>query len=277
MKKGYLYKILSTLHSLYGWILILLTSLFLIQDFLWRKSISIPINLNFKLLDSTHYFFLELTSGAIYWIMIYGVLNLFVSQILKGKNKYSLISSITIIALTFSFLFFSYTQNKNAEDVATLGLKNINQVLEKVDKGSNVNSLDEIGNNALFYAKTIEHAKILLKHGADLNHKNKYNSTAISNIMINADVLNFYLQQNVDINNQNVDGNTALHSIATGVNLEKLKTILKYNPNVNLKNNYGDTPLQAAISRRNHISSEYDKKRADAIIEYLQKYINTHK
>lgn len=276
MKNNYLNKTLSTFHLLYGWVIIILVSLFLFRSFLWSNSISFHIfDSIFKLFDFIHYFFLVLTSGNIYWLIIYGALNLYISKIIKEKGKYSLLASLSLILVTLLLLFSNYTKQNNSLNVAKLALNDINEVSKKLtNKGINPNSLDEIGNNALFYAKSVKHAKLLIENGVDLSHKNKYNSTAISNIMINANVLNYYLQENIDINNQDSDGNTALHNIATGVNIEKLKIILKYNPDCSIKNNYGETPLQSAISSRAYISSEYDIKRADAIIKYLENYIN---
>ncbi len=104
--KSNLYKSLSILHLIYGWLLIVLISIFLIRDMLRANMIPLHQNFIFRLLDPIQYSFQVMTSGKIYWLILFGFFNLYVSKLLKEKNIYSLYISFALIFSTLGSIIY---------------------------------------------------------------------------------------------------------------------------------------------------------------------------
>ena len=69
----------------------------------------IPLHQNFifRLLDPIHYFLLVMTSGHIYWLVLFGFFNIYVSKHLKEKHIYSLYISYAIMLLTLIGIIYA--------------------------------------------------------------------------------------------------------------------------------------------------------------------------
>jgi len=98
--KNNLYKPLFIFHLTYGWLLIVVTLIFLIKSILIFYMIPLQQNFIFRLLDPIHYFLLVATYGHMYWLVLYGFFNIYVSTLLKERHVNSLYISFTILFLT---------------------------------------------------------------------------------------------------------------------------------------------------------------------------------
>lgn len=104
---------------------------------------------------------------------------------------------------------------------------------------------------AIMYKK-MEHAKVLMKRGANLFLVSSFGKSAFQMLIdpdyfVGTDVLNEFLEQ-VDCNAQDADGNTLLHRlINAGVPRNVVHKVLKRKANPNAQNNEGNSPLHLAV------------------------------
>ncbi|SFJ75047.1 ankyrin repeat domain-containing protein [Thermoflavimicrobium dichotomicum] len=122
------------------------------------------------------------------------------------------------------------------------------------------------GNTLIHYAGNREIATLLIELGADLDCTNDFEETPLITAIWDEriDVVEFLLEQGVDVNHQDRDGNSALH-VAAALGSEKLvQLLLSAGADVNLENEYEETPLFEAV-KNGHIS----------IISLLLKYGGT--
>ena len=160
--------------------------------------------------------------------------------------------------------------------------KNTALVKFLVDNGANINLPDAAGYTVLHYAvhqKNTALVKFLVGKGADINIRNKKNQSAIYLAALNdqMDVVLFLLEkgaeidqktaymllpaaakdgnlaltkslleQNLNVNHKNANGNTALHNAAAAGKLEMVKFLVSRGANIKIRNNYGETPLDIA-------------------------------
>jgi len=83
--------------------------------------------------------------------------------------------------------YVSENQNPNNDDKSDNGLplhlavseNNMARVRECIDNGDDVNEVDDEGNTALFWSKSLEVAKFLVENGADVNIQNNLGFTAV--------------------------------------------------------------------------------------------------
>lgn len=151
--------------------------------------------------------------------------------------------------------------------IETGNLKQIEQFLQR-----NINQIDQVAldkalNIAAFYGdKHI--VELLVKHGADINVRQENNMTpldcAIENMQSN--IIEFLLANGADVNLQDNYGVTPLHR-AIDVEIEESNAleeyppsikitslILAHNPNINVMDLNGKTPLDWATERQ-HIAA----------------------
>ena len=160
--------------------------------------------------------------------------------------------------------------------------KNTDLVKFLVDNGANINLPDADGDTVLHFAvhqKNTALVKFLVGKGADINIRNKKNQSAIYLAALNdqMDVVLFLLEkgaeidqksaymllpaaakdgnlaltkslleQNLNVNHKNANGNTALHNAAAAGKLEMVKFLVSRGANIKIRNNYGETPLDIA-------------------------------
>ena len=160
--------------------------------------------------------------------------------------------------------------------------KNTALVKFLVDNGANINLPDADGYTVLHYAvhqKNTALVKFLVGKGADINIRSKKNQSAIYLAALNdqMDVVLFLLEkgaeidqksaymllpaaakdgnlaltkslleQNLNVNHKNANGNTALHNAAAAGKLEMVKFLVSRGANIKIRNNYGETPLDIA-------------------------------
>ncbi|SFJ75093.1 ankyrin repeat domain-containing protein [Thermoflavimicrobium dichotomicum] len=111
------------------------------------------------------------------------------------------------------------------------------------------------GNTLLHYAGNREIAALLIELGADLDCTNDFAETPLITAVWDEriDVVKFLLEQGVDVNHQDRDGNSALH-VAAALGSEKMaKLLLSAGADVHLQNEDEITPLIDAV-KNNQIS-----------------------
>jgi len=114
-----------------------------------------------------------------------------------------------------------------------------NAVLESIESGENVNEKDYNGSTPLFFVKSIEIAKLLIKKGADVNAKNNGGKTPLFYVR-NLEIAKYLIKKGADVNAKNNGGETPLFYVR---NLEIAKLLIENGADVNAKNNWGKTPL----------------------------------
>ncbi len=130
-----------------------------------------------------------------------------------------------------------------------------------LERGANPNLTDiNSGHRAALhfaseYNRT-EIAKILLVHGADLHRKTKYTGETplvMAVVRRHFELAEMLLEKGANINDQNAEGNTALHVAASRYDNVTTKFLLDHGANVNLKNKWEKTPL-GQLSERERVA-----------------------
>jgi hypothetical protein len=121
--------------------------------------------------------------------------------------------------------------------------------------GANVEATDDQGETPLYAAvgvhlfqnpeNHIKSVKLLLEHGANPNHRNKRQETALHKAM-DSEIAHLLLQHGADPNAQEFEGQTPLQKVAEAGRSETVKVLLAAGANPNIKDNYGNTPLHDA-------------------------------
>jgi len=167
---------------------------------------------------------------------------------------------------------------------------NLEKVKLLLDQGANINGKNRVTNTPLITAcmkNNIEIARLLIEKGADVNDTNKYgspplifavlaNNIALAKLLCNekmrlnvalsnglnllvvsieygyVDMLEFLLTQGADVNSIELPGcNTPLIAACKEDNLEMVQLLIKYEADINKKNNDGLNPLMWACRRGN--------------------------
>lgn len=79
------------------------------------------------------------------------------------------------------------------------------------------------------------------------------------------DIATYLVQNNINVNKTNADGQTALHLLCINPNIELAKLILDKGGNVNIRDRYGNNPMWSAVF--NCKGKHYE------IIELFMKYM----
>lgn len=121
--------------------------------------------------------------------------------------------------------------------------------------GANVEATDALGETPLYAAawvhlfqnpeNHIKSVRLLLEHGANPNHRNKRQETALHKAM-DSEIAHLLLEHGADPNAQEFDGQTPLQKVAEAGRSETVKVLLAAGANPNIKDNYGNTPLHGA-------------------------------
>jgi ankyrin repeat protein len=142
-------------------------------------------------------------------------------------------------------------------------------------RNANVNARNFAGNMALHEAfcrgdEALVKIQLLIDHGADpscLNGNRDAPLHLAAKTGPRPDLITLLLENKVDVNARDPDGNTALH-IAI-VNLERPKDVvqvlLAHHANPNIRNSYGNSPLHlSSLGTRILAAREADHRSADA-------------
>ena len=152
-----------------------------------------------------------------------------------------------------------------------------------LDKGSDINYINEYGANALFYAiarGNNEVAKILLERGADANIVASYgpygNITplALASTLGLTDIISSLLIGKSNINFKMRDGRTALIWAAIAGKSEAVNSLIMNKADLNIADNDGKTALMFAAENGDYASVEY-LINAGAHLNTLDKFSKT--
>ena len=133
-----------------------------------------------------------------------------------------------------------------------------------IDMGANINSVDNSGSTIIYRMSLLKDLSMdqmnclnyLLLKGADANKEN-YNgytplTAHLSSNLFNKEFLDRLVQNNVEINGSDFDGDTPLHFAVMNNNIEAVEYLLENGANTNVKNKDGITPLHIAVKEKNY-------------------------
>lgn len=163
--------------------------------------------------------------------------------------------------------------NSNATQLTVaIDNKNISMIKMLLANGADPNFFSPNSYSPLMAAITnsdLQTFHLLLNMGADANIQNKLGKTCIYYIQSLDDQWTIWssmidaLSDNININHQDINGDTVLH-----INPERYLLYKDLHPGLNIKNNDGNTPLNNLIKKSNNIDlvKLYLKDGADAKI-----------
>ena len=115
--------------------------------------------------------------------------------------------------------------------------------------------------------------RLLLEHGADINLRSKYGSSALYTAVCkkHENVAKLLLENNADVSIQDSEGDSHLHlSVSRGL-FKVTQLLIEAGCNVNLRNNSGRTPLYVAVKNKHEqIVKLLLECNADVGMEYKQ-------
>lgn len=123
-----------------------------------------------------------------------------------------------------------------------------------IEKWADINAKDNVWQNALFYSLDCEDIEkwkkivdLLIKKWIDINSKAEWWYTVLSTSpQYNIEFFEYLLEKWADVNIQNEEGNTMIMDEISFHNTYMVKTLLKYNPDLNIKNNNWKTAIDIA-------------------------------
>ena len=135
--------------------------------------------------------------------------------------------------------------------------KNINMVKMLIANGADVNYFVSDSQTPLMIAvgnADLQTFNLLINMGADVNYVNKLGKTCIYYMQAFQEQWTIWramvkeLKGKININHQDINGDTVLH-----INPERYWLYKELNPDLNIQNNHGDTPLHILIRKSNNI------------------------
>lgn len=129
----------------------------------------------------------------------------------------------------------------------------LEKVKDALSNGADANAVDSFNNSALIYANDIEIARLLVGHGADVNHLGDEATPLIYAAQYNKrEMVEFLLSEDADANAKDILGQTALHLCARWEShLEVAKMLIASDADVNARCLYSRSPLDHAMHSRN--------------------------
>ncbi len=133
---------------------------------------------------------------------------------------------------------------------------NINKIQKDIDKGIDINTIDEDGRTLLFslcVKKKLQAIKILMKNGINLHVEDKYGRTVLDDVVNRSDgmMIRFLLENGFDINHKNSSNRTILQNVALEGNYKIFQILMSFNPNYDLIDSYGRSVLFDAVEGGN--------------------------
>ncbi len=132
------------------------------------------------------------------------------------------------------------------------------------ERNMDVNLRDDLGKTLLYHAVYHNHEKIvkyLVRHGADVNAKDKKGFTPIM-FASDINIVKYLAEHNAKLNIANECGDTFLHFLSSHSAMENdhviiVKYLVDHGADVNLQNEVGNTPLHLAARINNEIIAKY--------------------
>lgn len=143
-----------------------------------------------------------------------------------------------------------------------------------LDSGADVNSVDGQNKTPFFYAQNPDIAKLLIEHGAILNHQNSEGETLLfeSVVFFRDDFIEFLLKSGIDLNLRDNKGRSVFHMAVMHRNIKALKLMLTdWDGDLNEeRDELGETPQHMIIMEWDD-SGRYDPRLSE-IIDVLLTY-----
>lgn len=151
------------------------------------------------------------------------------------------------------------TENMNEELIRAARNKEISKVKSLIKQGANVNFKDKFGGTPLFYAVTksdFELTKFFLENNADINmlYDKKDNLLQLAviyhgRLYFSTDIIEFLINEGIDINHKNIHGNTPLFSATTqwAVNKDVIEILVQNGADMDIKNKHGMSAYDIAV------------------------------
>ncbi|MGO2295042.1 MAG: ankyrin repeat domain-containing protein [Psychroflexus halocasei] len=167
---------------------------------------------------------------------------------------------------------------------------NISLLKELIQEGINPKVVNEKGENAIFmasygargYSNPIEVYQFLTELGLESNITNTDNATPLHKISRNTKdtkIFDFFINKDVDVNQQNTKGQTALMNAAAYNDLSVLEYLIKKGAKVEKTNNNKQTALMLATQInsakvvdfliKNNAKTEVKDKKGNTLVYYL--------
>ena len=154
------------------------------------------------------------------------------------------------------FNLFKSSTNESFQKALFSDDININKIQKDIDKGIDINTIDEDGRTFLFslcVKKKLQAIKILMKNGINLKVEDKYGRTVLDDVVNRSDgmMIRFLLENGFDINHKNSSNRTILQNVALEGNYKIFQILMSFNPNYDAIDSYGRTVLFDAVEGGN--------------------------
>lgn len=173
------------------------------------------------------------------------------TPLLQAVNRNNLIVAYELISHKVNPNQFN---KANATPLTTaINKKNINMVKMLIANGADVNYFASDSQTPLMIAvgnADLQIFNLLINMGADVNHVNKLGKTCIYYMQAFEEQWSIWramvkeLKGKIDINHQDINGDTVLH-----INPERYWLYKELKPDLNIQNNNGDTPLHILMRK----------------------------
>ncbi|MCK5341788.1 MAG: ankyrin repeat domain-containing protein, partial [Candidatus Heimdallarchaeota archaeon] len=133
-----------------------------------------------------------------------------------------------------------------------------------IEQGFNVNSKDADGRTTLYSAASMEHlnlVRMLINLGVDFKSTDNYGNTLL-HAAAGKNTVQFFIDKGISVNVKNEAGKTPLHLACASNELEKTKTLIKNNADINAMDHEGNTPLLGMFTYFDYYISEYYNTRS---------------
>lgn len=135
---------------------------------------------------------------------------------------------------------------------------NTNAIDVLLSYGTNIDVRDNDGRTPLFCAmlkRQYSVVDMLLKRGANMFLYDEKNNGIIDYICYSINLLRILLDNGFPINSKDLNSRTLLHHLcdSSEYSMDFLNAILAENPDVDVQDNKGETPLMLAAKRRHHL------------------------
>ncbi|AWV25820.1 hypothetical protein CD187_06045 [Citrobacter youngae] len=114
------------------------------------------------------------------------------------------------------------------------------EVLNCINSGININTVDYCGRNALFYCNQLDAVKAMIEEGIELNHIDSYGNNALF-CNTNPDILKLLIHSGINIQHKNNQGQSCLHQ--QRYNIKCAEILINSGADIHSIDNEGQTVL----------------------------------